>query len=48
MDCSSSVRGRGVSVAGTPERGASERAVEFARVHGYRVDELVQIIEEVS
>ncbi|MET0994854.1 MAG: GntR family transcriptional regulator [Mycobacterium sp.] len=45
-------RGRGVSVAGTPERGAvAQRArelVEFARRHGYRVDELVEIIRGVS
>ena len=44
-------RGRGVSVAGTPERGAVvERArelVEFARRHGYRIDELVEIIHGV-
>jgi len=42
-------RGRGISVAGTPERGAVvQRArdlVEFARHHGYRLDELVEIIE---
>jgi GntR family transcriptional regulator len=45
-------RGRGISVAGTPERGAVvERArelVAFARRHGYRVDELIQIIEDVG
>ena len=45
-------RGRGVSVAGTPERSAVvERArelVEFARRHGYRIDELVEIIQGVS
>jgi GntR family transcriptional regulator len=44
-------RGRGISVAGTPERGAVvERArelVEFARHRGYRVDELIEIIEDV-
>src|SRR4026208_1277181 len=37
-------RGRGVSVAGTPERGAviarARELVEFARQHGYRPDEL--------
>jgi len=42
-------RGRGVSVAGTPERGAVvQRArdlVDFARLQGYRLDELVKIIE---
>jgi DNA-binding transcriptional regulator YhcF (GntR family) len=45
-------RGRGISVAATPERGAvTQRAkelVEFARRHGYRVDELVEIIQDVG
>ena len=45
-------RGRGISVAGTPERGAviarAKELVEFARRQGYRVDELVEIIEEVG
>jgi GntR family transcriptional regulator len=45
-------RGRGVTVAAEPERGAvTARArdlVQFARRHGYRVDELVQIIERVA
>jgi len=45
-------RGRGISVAGTPERGAviarAKELVEFARRQGYRVDELVALIEEVS
>ena len=45
-------RGRGITVVGTPERGAVvERAkelVRFARKHGYRTDELVQIIEDVG
>ena len=45
-------RGRGISVAGTPERGAvvsrAKELVQFARQHGYRVDELVEIIEEVA
>jgi GntR family transcriptional regulator len=44
-------RGRGITVSGSPERGAViERArelVEFARRHGYRTDELLRIIEEV-
>jgi GntR family transcriptional regulator len=44
-------RGRGVTVAGTPEKGAVVRRanelVRFARQQGYRVDELVRIIEEV-
>jgi len=45
-------RGRGVTVAGTPERGAvvarARELVRFAREHGYRTDELVRIIESVS
>jgi GntR family transcriptional regulator len=45
-------RGRGVSVVGSPERGAvvqrARELVEFARRQGYRVDELVEIIEEVG
>jgi GntR family transcriptional regulator len=45
-------RGRGISVAGTPERGAvvqrAKELVHFARQHGYRIDELVEIIEDVS
>src|SRR3954471_23226492 len=44
-------RGRGITVAATPQRGAvTERArelVRFAREQGYRVDELVRIIESV-
>jgi GntR family transcriptional regulator len=42
-------RGRGISVAGTPERGAvvqrAKELVDFARHQGYGVDELVEIIE---
>jgi GntR family transcriptional regulator len=45
-------RGRGISVAGTPERGAviqrAKELVDFARHHGYRLDELVAIIEDVG
>ena len=45
-------RGRGITVAGTPEKGAvvaqAKALVEFARRQGYRVDELVEIIETVS
>jgi DNA-binding transcriptional regulator YhcF (GntR family) len=45
-------RGRGISVAGTPERGAvvqrAKELVDFARHHGYRLDELIQIIEDVA
>jgi GntR family transcriptional regulator len=45
-------RGRGITVAGTPERGAvvqqAKELVEFARRHGYRLEELVEIIEDVG
>jgi GntR family transcriptional regulator len=45
-------RGRGSSVSGTPERGAvvqrAKELVHFARHHGYRLDELVKIIEDVG
>ena len=45
-------RGRGTSVAGTPERGAvvqrARELVDFARHHGYQVDELIEIIEDVG
>jgi GntR family transcriptional regulator len=45
-------RGRGISVAGTPERGAvvqrARELVDFARRQGYRLDELVEIIEDVG
>src|SRR5215203_6474927 len=40
-------RGRGITVAGTPERGAvvaqARELVRLARRHGYRLDELVEI-----
>jgi GntR family transcriptional regulator len=45
-------RGRGISVAGTPERGAvvnkARELVELARHHGYSRDELIQIIDGVT
>ena len=45
-------RGRGISVAGTPERGAvvqrARELVDFARHQGYRLDELIEIIEDVG
>jgi GntR family transcriptional regulator len=45
-------RGRGITVTGTCERGAvvtrARELVEFARRQGYRPDELVRIIEDVS
>ena len=45
-------RGRGISVAGTPDRGAviqqARELVQFARRHGYRTDELIEIIQDVG
>ena len=45
-------RGRGISVAGTPERGAvvqrAKELVHFARRQGYRTDELIRIIEDIT
>ncbi len=45
-------RGRGVTVAGTPERGAviarARDLVRFARQQGYRRDELIQLIDELA
>ena len=45
-------RGRGITVAGTPEHGAViERAKEllhFARSQGYKPDELIQIIQDLG
>src|SRR5271165_4024206 len=42
-------RGRGVSVAGTPERGAvlakTRELVQFARRQGFRREDLVRMIE---
>jgi GntR family transcriptional regulator len=44
-------RGRGVSVAGTPERAAllatARELVDLARRHGYRRDELSRLIENL-
>jgi GntR family transcriptional regulator len=44
-------RGRGVTVAGTPEKSAviarARELVSFARQQGYRRDELIQLIEEL-
>jgi GntR family transcriptional regulator len=41
-------RGRGITVIGTPERGAVvskvREVVHFAREHGYRRDELIDLI----
>jgi GntR family transcriptional regulator len=45
-------RGRGISIVGTPEQGAVIARVkdllDFARLHGYRPDELVKIIEDIG
>jgi GntR family transcriptional regulator len=45
-------RGRGVTVVGIPERGAvvtrARELVRYARCHGYRLDELIEIIESVG
>jgi GntR family transcriptional regulator len=45
-------RGRGVTVAGTPEHGAvvsrARELVDFARKHGYRPDEVARLIEELA
>jgi GntR family transcriptional regulator len=45
-------RGRGVTVAGTPEKGAviarTRELVSFARQQGYRPEELIRLIEEIA
>jgi GntR family transcriptional regulator len=45
-------RGRGITVAGTLERGAvitrAKDLVDFARLQGYRPDELIQIIQDLG
>ena len=45
-------RGRGVTVAGTPERSAVlgnvRELLAFARHHGYRPDEVIEMIESLS
>lgn len=45
-------RGRGITVAGTPERGAvisrAQELLDFAREQGYRPDELARIIEQLG
>src|SRR5947199_233280 len=42
-------RGRGITVVGTPQRGAvlarARELVEFARRHGFGRDEVIQMIE---
>jgi GntR family transcriptional regulator len=45
-------RGRGITVAGTPEQGAviarSRELLDFARQHGYQPDELIRLIDELA
>ena len=45
-------RGRGITVAGTPERGAvvqrAHELVEFARRQGYGLDDLHELIDAVG
>jgi len=45
-------RGRGVTVAGTPQQGAvlarARELVQFARRQGYRREELIEMIESLS
>ena len=45
-------RGRGVTVAGTPEKSAviarTRELVSFERQQGYRRDELIRLIEELA
>lgn len=45
-------RGRGVTVAGTPERGAvlsrARELVQFARQQGFRREELLRMIESLQ
>ncbi len=44
-------RGRGITVAGSPQRGAVltqvRNLVQFARQHGYARDEIIQMIREL-
>ena len=45
-------RGRGITVAGTPQHGAvvaqAKELVRFARRHGYRLEELLRIVEDAG
>ena len=45
-------RGRGVRVSGTPEQGAVlsrvRELLEFARQHGYRREELIDMLRSVK
>jgi GntR family transcriptional regulator len=44
-------RGRGITVVGTPQRGAvlakAQELLDFARHHGFRRDEVIQIIDSL-
>lgn len=44
-------RGRGITVSGTPERGAlldaARELVRLGRLHGYRREELAELIETI-
>jgi GntR family transcriptional regulator len=45
-------RGRGITVVGTPEQGVviegARDLVQLARRHGYRLDELIQVIQAIG
>jgi GntR family transcriptional regulator len=45
-------RGRGITVTGTPQQGAvvrrAQELVAFARTQGYKPDELIRIIRQLS
>src|SRR5213592_4906036 len=45
-------RGRGITVIGTPEQGVviegARNLVQLARRHGYRLDELINVIQTVG
>jgi GntR family transcriptional regulator len=45
-------RGRGITVAATPEQGAvieqARELVQFARKHGYPLDELIKVIRAIG
>ncbi len=45
-------RGRGITVTGTPQHGAvleqARELLHFARKHGYKPDELIQIIQQLG
>jgi len=45
-------RGRGITVSGTPEQSAvvahCKELVAFARRHGYKPDEVIQIIQQLG